>query len=107
MPKRIKKELPITGIAKLLAKEALQTDAGLKPSEAKKLGIRSGRDTARYLINNKKISYIKAKQIAAFYQRFKGCYTRRCENAINLWGGRDFGRRAVKFVKEVKPSIKK
>lgn len=82
--------------AKQAAREGLKSDAGLTLSEAKKQGISSGRQTARTLIEKDNISVDKAKQIGRFYDRFKGCQTKRCDDAIDLWGGRKFGRKMAK-----------
>jgi len=47
---------------------------------------------AEQLLNSKTITEKDAKNIIAFYNRFKNCRTKKCEGAINLWGGRRFAK---------------
>jgi hypothetical protein len=73
---------------------------GLSRKKAKKLGVISGLNQAKYLINNKYLTMNKAMQYYRFYQRFKNCRTKKCENALNLWGGRKFLKTKVfKFIR--------
>lgn len=44
------------------------------------------------IIRSETLSEEDAKRVAAFYSRFRNCRTPRCEVAIDLWGGRRFGR---------------
>lgn len=99
--------IKITPRARAAARKALRSRRklpksrkfGLDKKQAKKLGINSGVERARQIIRSKSLSEEDARRVAAFYQRFKGCRTPKCEGAIDLWGGREFGRRAVRFVK--------
>lgn len=75
---------------------------GLDTKQAKELGIFSGVKRAKQIISNESVSLKDAKHIAAFYSRFKGCKTIKCEGAIDLWGGRQFGKKAYDFVKSVR-----
>ena len=101
------KKLKVTSLAKRKAADALEKRAnlpnskkfGLNVYEARKLGIASGVGRANQLINNKNIGCEDAKRVAAFYQRFKNRSSPKVEGALDLWGGRSFGRKAVKFVK--------
>lgn len=63
---------------------------GLGEKEAKRLGVYSGVRRAKELVRRKYVSEEDAKRIIAFYERFKNCRTRKCEVALNLWGGRKF-----------------
>lgn len=72
---------------------------GLDRSQAQMLGIASGVSRAKQLIRNKTLPLSDAKRVSAFYQRFKNCRTPKCEGALDLWGGRRFGRDAVRYVK--------
>lgn len=65
---------------------------GLTREQARKQGIASGVERARQIIRQQTISQDTAKRIARFYNRFKGCKTKKCEGALNLWGGRRWGR---------------
>jgi len=65
---------------------------GINKKEAKSLGIASGVERAHQLSKNKYIPIEDAKKVAKFYNRFKNCRTPKCEGAIDLWGGRKFGR---------------
>jgi hypothetical protein len=102
------KRLRITNQAKQKARMALKERErlpksrkfGLNKSQANKLGINSGVERAKQIIRSKSLPIKDAKRVASFYQRFKNCKTPKCEGAINLWGGRSFGRRAVSFVKK-------
>lgn len=97
--------MPITELAKKAAKRGLKNrekfsdPPGLTKSEAKKAGIASGVERAKQLIRSKTLSLEDAKHVARFYQRFKNKRTPRAECAIDLWGGRDFGRKAVAWIK--------
>lgn len=96
--------IPITAKndARRALRERQKNGAGLTKQEADRLGINSGVERARQIIRNKSLPSADALRVAAFYQRFKHCNTPRCETAIDLWGGRNFGRKAVKYAKEVK-----
>ena len=65
---------------------------GITKAEAKELGINSGVERAKQIINNDYLNEEDAKRVGAFYDRFKNCRTPKCEGAIKLWGGRRFGR---------------
>lgn len=99
----MKEKIRVPNLAKEEAKNALRYNlsvsqskkVGLSKAEASKIGINSGIERAKQLINNKFISNEDAKAVARFYQRFKNCKTKRCEMAISLWGGRKFGRDMV------------
>lgn len=103
-----KKKLIIPTYAKKSAKRALilrkklskSKKSSLSPSAAKRLGIISGVNQARFIIKNKSMNKRKAKQFYRFYQRFKNCRTKKCEQALNLWGGRKFLKTKVfRFIK--------
>lgn len=95
--------LKVPKYAKRLARKALEERKKLPPSkrfgitknEARRMGIASGVERARQIIRSKSLPEKDARRVAAFYQRFKGCTTPKCEGAIKLWGGRRFGRKAV------------
>lgn len=94
----------IPSYAKRDAKKALQErnkfsdKPGLNIREARKAGVSSGVARAKQLVNSKTLSVKDAKAVGRFYDRFKNCRTPRCEVAIDLWGGRRFGRKlASKF----------
>lgn len=101
--------MKVTQDAKKAARMALEFNkkvpdserVGLTKKEAGEKGINSGIARAQQLIRSDSIPGEDAKAVARFYQRFKGCQTKRCEMAINLWGGRDFGKKAVKFVENL------
>lgn len=82
---------PVYKYAKKKAKESLEWNKNQPRS--KRVGTFIGRYRARQLINNDYVSEATAKRIVAFYDRFKGCGTERCEQALNLWGGRRYGKR--------------
>jgi len=92
MPEKIK----IPYYAKTSAREGLEerkvNKAGLNKSEARRLGISSGIERAKQLINNKFLKEDDAKAVARFYLRFRNCKTKRCETVLKLWGGRSFGK---------------
>lgn len=94
--------LIVTPEAKIAAKQGLLSDSGLSIKKAKELGIVSGRQTAKLLLKSKSINQQEASRVARFYSRFKNCKTTRCENAIKLWGGRAFGRKAVEYIKRLR-----
>ena len=73
---------------------------GLDKEEAKVLGINSGVERAKQIIRSNKLSKEDTKRVAAFYNRFKNCKTEKCEGAIDLWGGRKFGRKLSSLVKK-------
>lgn len=72
---------------------------GLTKKQAEKKGIQSGVERANQLKNNSYITEFDARRIIAFYERFKGCKTKKCEGAINLWGGRKFAQFLRKIYK--------
>jgi hypothetical protein len=65
---------------------------GLTKSQASRLGINSGVERAKQIVNNKYLPEEDARRVGAFYDRFKNKRTPRSEVAIGLWGGRRFGR---------------
>lgn len=73
---------------------------GISEAEARKLGIKSGVERAKELMRKKYLTLQEAKKVAAFHQRFKNCRTPKCEGAIDLWGGRTFGKKVISFVKK-------
>lgn len=98
--------LRVTARAKQKARQALRFNrdnpsraVGLTKKEARKEGIASGIERAKQIIRSQTLSQDDTRRVAAFYTRFKSCRTRRCEEAINLWGGRRFGKAAVESVK--------
>lgn len=100
--------IKIPTYAKQSAKTALKWNkdmpkskrVGLNKNQASKLGINSGIERAKQLINSNYISESDGRSIGRFYSRFKNCRTIRCEMAINLWGGRQFGKEMyTKFFK--------
>jgi len=88
--------IPITKQAKKSARMGLElrkkqeNPSGLTKSEAAKIGVNSGVQRARQLVNNKTISVQDAKSIRNFLNRFKNARSKRSEIAIMLWGGREF-----------------
>ncbi len=97
MPKRLL--IPI--YAKRAAKRELSKRRSV-PNQ-KKPGLIMGVNQAMFLLKKRSMGLAKAKQFNRFYQRFKNCRTRRCEGALNLWGGRKFLKfKVMKFVKASK-----
>lgn len=99
---------PVTKKAKNKAKKALflrstlpeSKKFGLDKKEAKGMGINSGVERARQLSRSDAISYNDAERVAAFYQRNKNKKrTQKVQGSIDLWGGDDYGKKAVSFVK--------
>jgi hypothetical protein len=78
-------------------RERLRTKAGLTKEEAKVLGIQSGVERAKQIIRNKYIYEDDLKSMARFYLRFRNRRTARSENAIQLWGGRNWLNLIVKI----------
>ena len=66
---------------------------GLDKRQASKLNINSGVERAKQIIEEDYLDKEDAKRVAAFYNRFKNCNTEKCEGAIDLWGGRKFGKK--------------
>lgn len=95
---RYKVPLHAKNAARIGLLERKINNAGLTKKQADALGIVSGVERAKQLMRSKTISEDDAKSIARFYLRFKGCYTKRCETALNLWGGRKFGKLLVKKI---------
>lgn len=99
--------LKVPKYAKTAAKRALKEreefsdPPGLTKREANRKGINSGVERAKQLVRSKSIPDDDARRVAAFYQRFKNMRTPRAEVAIDLWGGRRFGKRAVKHVENL------
>lgn len=75
---------------------------GLTKQEANKLGINSGIERAKQIIKQDSLDLEDVKSVARFYLRFRNCKSKRCEMALNLWGGRRFGREAVRFIENAK-----
>lgn len=70
---------------------------GLDKDEANKLKINSGVERAKQIIRSESLPLEDAKRVAAFYNRFKNCHTPKCEGAIDLWGGRQFGKKLAEM----------
>lgn len=93
--------IPIPIYAKRAAASALRRreelpkseQFGITKSEANKLRINSGVERAKQIIRSDNIPEKDARRVAAFYDRFKNCRTPKCEGAIDLWGGRRWGRK--------------
>lgn len=93
--------IPIPNYAKSRAANALKKREslpsykkfGLDKKEASKLRINSGVERAKQIIREDSLDKEDAKRVAAFYNRFKNCNTPKCEGAIDLWGGRKFGKK--------------
>jgi hypothetical protein len=91
----------VPSYAKMAAKRGLDKRKSYTPSQrpgldkkqANKLGINSGVERAKQIIRSKSLSEKDAQRVSAFYSRFRNCRTPRCEVAINLWGGRRFGKK--------------
>lgn len=106
----IKKTLRVTAEAKKCARLALSIREklpaskrfGITKEQATKLGINSGVERAKQIINSANLPWHDAVRVARFYQRFKNKEGPRAQGAIDLWGGRAFGEIAVKFVKKNK-----
>lgn len=75
---------------------------GITKKKAKKLGIKSGVARAKQLKRSKSISTKDACSVGNFYSRFKNKRSKRAEGAIDLWGGRSFGRKARSHCKKAK-----
>lgn len=92
--------VPIPQYAKEDARKALElrrklADSrkfGIDKDQAAKLGINSGVERAKQIIRNKYLDEEDARRVAAFYDRFRNKRGERAEGAIDLWGGRRFGR---------------
>jgi len=101
--------LTIPEYAKRAARQALELRDSLPKSrrfglttyEARREGVFSGVERAKQIISSPSLPPADAQSVASFYQRFKGCRTKKCEGAIGLWGGRKFGKKAVEFVKNL------
>jgi len=98
--------IEIPKYAKNLAKKALEERKelpkskkfGLDKKQASKLKINSGVERAKQLINNKYIKGEDAKSLARFYSRFKNAKTKKEVGALNLWGGKRFGKKVYNEV---------
>ena len=103
----MKIKLKIPKYAKEAARKALEKRKniskskrfGLSQSSAKKLKIRSGVSQAKLLIKKRYLNYSQAMPYYKFYQRFKSCRTTKCEGALDLWGGRRFGKMVSLFIR--------
>ena len=82
--------------AKLKAAEAIAWNKNAPKS--RRVGTIVGRRRATQLLKNDYIDYNTAKRIVAFYKRFRGQKTERVEQALNLWGGRRFGKELSKKI---------
>ena len=87
--------------ALLLRKKLTKTKKfGLSIKQAQNLGIKSGIQQAMFLIKKRTLSYGQTMPYYRFYQRFKNCRTKKCEMAMDLWGGRKFLKtRVFSFIK--------
>lgn len=101
--------LKIPSYAKSKAREGLNFNkkfpsraVGLTREESRVLGINSGIIRAKQLLKNQTISLKDARSIRNFYNRFKNVRTKRGEMALNLWGGRKFGKFLVEELKNFK-----
>lgn len=82
---------------KLRKKATKNQKAGLTKNEAKKLRIQSGVERAKQIVKNKYLEEKDLRSMARFYLRFQNCKTPKCEQAIKLWGGRQFLNLLVKI----------
>lgn len=100
-------KLMVTMQAKRNAKMALEERKklgktmkfGLSSKQARREGVESGVERGKQIVRSKSLDFEDAKSVAGFYQRFKNCRSKKCEGALNLWGGRSFGKKAVTWVK--------
>lgn len=91
--------IPIPSYAKSAARLGLKKRAslpkskksGLTKSEASRMGISSGVERAKQIINNSTLSEQDARSVGRFYARFRNQRSQKAENALLLWGGRKFG----------------
>lgn len=74
---------------------------GLTKQESQVLGIASGIARAKQIIKNQTLSLEDARKVRNFYNRFKGGKSKRVEMAINLWGGRKFGKYVSQELKNI------
>ena len=88
------KKYKVPKYAKDAARTALAFNKSVSPY--KKVGTKSGLRMASKLINSEYISKDTAIKISGFYKRFRHQKTERVEQALNLWGGRRFGRELSK-----------
>lgn len=110
MTSDFKRKLYIPKYAKTAARNALKKRKslpkskrfGLDRNQASKLGINSGVERAKQISSSRYVTLKDAKRIAAFYNRFKSGKSSKIDGAINLWGGRAFGRKAATFVKKAR-----
>ena len=100
-------KLKVPIYAKKSANEALIKRVGL--SDSKKLGIESGVTRARQIINKDYYDWRNPDdrndliEMSNFYNRFKNCYSPKCDGSMGLWGGRWFLRNDLKpFVKRMR-----
>jgi hypothetical protein len=100
------KRFPITKLAKSKARKALilrkqlpkSKKFGIDKKEASKLKIYSGVERAKQLVRSKTIPLEDAKKVARFYSRFKNCKTPKCVGALDLWGGKEYGKYLYKKI---------
>jgi hypothetical protein len=97
--------LPIHEHAREAARKALNERSqlnnsqkfGLDKRQADKLGIASGVERAKQIIRNDTLPEEDGRKVARFYSRFKNKRGKRAEGALDLWGGRKFGKEAYDF----------
>lgn len=80
----------------LLLREEFPKPPGLTKEQAARLGINSGVERAKQIINEAELSEYDLQSMRRFYARFKNYRTPRAEVAIMLWGGRKFLERISK-----------
>ena len=110
----IEKTLKVTAEAKKCARLALSIREklpaskrfGITQEQAAKLGINSGVERAKQIIRSQNLPWHDAQRVARFYQRFKNKEGPRAQGAIDLWGGRAFGKLAVEFVRKNKKEMR-
>jgi hypothetical protein len=74
----------------LAARELFPKPPGLTKEQAVALGINSGVERAKQIINSDALSDQDVRSMRRFYARFRNYRTPRAEVAIMLWGGRRF-----------------
>jgi hypothetical protein len=65
---------------------------GLTKTEADAIGIASGVERAKQIINNKYMNTDDAMRVARFYARWRNQSSKKIEGAILIWGGRRWGK---------------
>ena len=99
---RVDKKAKRSAARGLRERVSFRNPPGLEPKEALRLGVVSGVSRARQLLREDSLGLEDVKSVARFYSRFKNCRSARCETALDLWGGRSFGRKAVAKVRSLK-----